>query len=68
MRRELEQIDARMQALATEKEGLQALLTRAAAPAEIAQTGKRLKTIEGETGTLEERWLELTEQIETAAV
>ena len=46
---------------------MQTLLTRTTAPAEIAQTGKRLKAIENEVGTLEERWLELTEQIEVAA-
>ena len=68
LRKELEKIDHKMQALNTEKTSLETLLTTAKAPAEIAQTGKRLKGIENEIGTLEERWLELTEQLETTAV
>ncbi|QJC56355.1 putative ABC transporter ATP-binding protein YheS [Polaromonas vacuolata] len=67
LRKELDKVDLRMKSLGTEKDSLQALLTRSKLPAEIAQTGKRLKVIETETGQLEERWLELTEQIETAA-
>ena len=68
LRKELEKIDSRMQALSTERDSLQTLLTRTTAAAEIAQTGKRLKAIENDLGTLEERWLELTEQLETATV
>ena len=68
LRQELEKIDSKMQALNNEKSNLQALLTTTTAPTEIAQTGKRLKTIENDLGTMEERWLELTEQIETVAV
>ena len=68
LRKEIEKIDQRMKALNTERDSLQALLATTTAPAELAQAGKRLKAIEGEIGMLEERWLELTEQIETAAV
>jgi ATP-binding cassette subfamily F protein 3 len=68
LRKELEKIDKRMLALNAEKDSLQSLLTSSAAATEIASTGKRLKVIEGEMGLLEERWLELTEQIEIAAV
>jgi len=68
LRKEVEKIDQRMKALNTERDSLQALLATTTAPAELAQAGKRLKAIEGEIGMLEERWLELTEQIETAAV
>ena len=67
LRKEIEKIDQRMQALTAEQSSLQNAMTTTIAPAEIAQTGKRLKVIENELGTLEERWLELTEQIETAA-
>ncbi len=67
LRKEIEKIDQRMQALTAEQTSLQTALTTISAPAEMAQAGKRLKAIEGELGTLEERWLELTEQIETAA-
>ena len=68
LRKEVEKIDQRMKALNTERDSLQALLATTTAPAELAQAGKRLKAIEGEIDMLEERWLELTEQIETAAV
>ena len=64
LRKELEKIDSKMQALNLEKTSLQALLTITKAPAEIAQTGKRLKAIENDLDTMEERWLALTEQIE----
>ncbi|MDP3708527.1 MAG: ABC transporter, partial [Polaromonas sp.] len=66
LRKELETIDRQMQSLTREQGSLQTLLTTATAAAEIAQTGKRLKAIENDLGTLEERWLELTDQIETA--
>ena len=36
-------------------------------PADIAESGRRLKAIDDETARLEERWLELNEQIELAA-
>ena len=68
LRKEIEKIDQRMQALTAAQASLQSGLTAITAPLQIAQTGKRLKVIENELGTLEERWLELTEQIETAAV
>ena len=57
-----------MLALNREKTSLETLLTTAKSPAEIAQTGKRLKVIETDLGQLEERWLELTEKLEAAAV
>ena len=66
LRKELEKIDLKIQALTTEKGNLQALLTSATGAVEIARTGKRLKDIENDLGTLEERWLELTDQVETA--
>jgi ATP-binding cassette subfamily F protein 3 len=65
LRKELETIDRQMQALTREQGSLQTLLTTATVAAEIAQTGKRLKAIENDLGALEERWLELTDQIET---
>ena len=68
LRKELEKIDLQMQALHSEKQSLQTQLAGVTAPAEMAKTGKRLKSIEGEISTLEERWLELTELIETAPV
>ncbi|MDP1565512.1 MAG: ATP-binding cassette domain-containing protein, partial [Polaromonas sp.] len=67
LRKELEKTDARMASLSAERDSLQASLANTTAPAEMAQSGKRLKAIDAELLTLEERWLELTEQIETAA-
>ena len=67
LRKEIEKIDQRMQVLTAEQTSLQSAMTAITAPLEIAQTGKRLKAIENELGTLEERWLELTEQIEMTA-
>ena len=68
LRKELEKIDRQMASMNAEKANLEVLLTTAKAPAEIAQAGKRLKTIEADLGKLEERWLEVTEKIETVAV
>ena len=67
LRKELEKIDRQLQSMNSEKASLQLLLTTAKAPAEIAQTGKRLKAIEADLGKLEERWLEVTEKIEAVA-
>ena len=66
LRQELEKIDSKIQALQNEKTNLQALLTTTTLPAEMAQAGKRLKAIETETSAIEERWLQVTEQLETA--
>ena len=68
LRKELDKIDGQMQVLNLEKDQLQTQLANTRASADLAQTGKRIKAIDSEIGTLEERWLELTEQIETAAV
>ena len=56
----------KIQSLGTEKSNLQILLTTATGAVEIARTGKRLKEIESDLSALEERWLELTDKIETA--
>ena len=71
LRKEIDKIDSSIQALNLEKDTLQtkfALINASKAGAEMAQIGKRLKVIDGEISTLEERWLVLTEQIETATV
>ena len=66
LRKELEKIDQKIQSLEAEKTNLENLLTTSKVATEIAQTGKRLKVIEADLVTLEERWLELTEKIEMA--
>ena len=64
LKRELEQIDQRLTALGSEGAVLHERLTQALAPADIADCGRRLKAISDETASLEERWLELSGQME----
>jgi ATP-binding cassette subfamily F protein 3 len=69
LKRELEQAEKRMAELSAEKAGLEARMAASLPPAEIAQSGKRLKTLSDELHELEERWLLLSgdiEAIETA--
>ncbi len=66
LRKELEQVDKRMAALNAEKADLENRLTQALAPAEIAESGKRLKAVGDELDELEMRWLELSEAIESS--
>ena len=66
LKKELDIVDAQMKTLSTERQTLQDRLAATIAPAEMAQAGKRLKAVDAELQTLEERWLELTDQIETA--
>jgi len=65
LRVELQQIDARMDKLGAEKAEIEASMAtgRLSGP-EIADAGRRLAHVGAEVATLEERWLELTEQIE----
>jgi ATP-binding cassette subfamily F protein 3 len=66
LKKELDKVDAQMKTLSTERQTLEAQLAATIAPAEMAKAGKRLKAVDAELQTLEERWLELTDQIETA--
>ncbi|MGH8821597.1 MAG: ABC-F family ATP-binding cassette domain-containing protein, partial [Rhodoferax sp.] len=66
-KRELQGCEARMSELTKEKTRLEAQLAAPLAPAAIAEAGKRLKAVGDELHALEERWLELTEEIEHAA-
>ncbi|MCW5648112.1 MAG: ATP-binding cassette domain-containing protein [Ramlibacter sp.] len=61
---ELDKAEKRMAALNAEKAGLEARLATPLEPAEIAEAGRRLKAVGDELNTLEERWLELSGQIE----
>ncbi|HXE21906.1 MAG TPA: ABC transporter C-terminal domain-containing protein, partial [Rhodoferax sp.] len=67
IKRELEGCEKRMAELTQEKTRLEAQLAKPLAPAAIADAGKRLKSASDELHALEERWLELTEQIEHTA-
>ncbi|MEJ5988968.1 ATP-binding cassette domain-containing protein [Ramlibacter sp. PS3R-8] len=66
MKKELEQAEQRIATLEAEKVVLEATLSRSPGPADIAETGRRLKAVADELATLEERWLALSGDIETA--
>lgn len=65
-RKELEQADARMKVLSTDKAAIEDALTRPMTPADMATAGRQLKAMGDELDTLENRWLELNELIEQA--
>ena len=67
LKRELEQIDQRLAVLSAEQAVLHERLSTSLPPAEIADFGRRLKASEDEAAALEERWLELSSELETAA-
>ncbi len=64
LKKEQDGVEKTMATLASEKQSLHDKLASTLAPAEIAEAGKRLKTVEDELATLELRWLELTEAME----
>ena len=53
-----------MAQLQSDKTGLEAKLLEPISPSDIAETGKKLKVINDELNSLEERWLGLTSEIE----
>jgi len=66
LRKELEKVDARMASLGGEKAALETRLSTPLPPGDIAEAGRRLKAVDDELGALEERWLELSGEIEAA--
>ena len=64
LKKEQDGIEKSMATLEAEKQSLHDKLASPLAPAEIAEAGKRLKTVEDELASLELRWLELTEAME----
>jgi ATP-binding cassette subfamily F protein 3 len=65
MRNEIAQIDKRLEKLGQERTAAEtALSTGTPSPSEIADLGRSLNHIAAETAMLEERWLELQEQVE----
>ena len=64
-KKELDQIDKRLPQLSAERATLETKLsTPGLSGADIAEAGKQLKTVTDSIEKLEERWLELSEQIE----
>jgi ATP-binding cassette subfamily F protein 3 len=65
LRVELQQIDAKLPALAAEQAEIEQRLARGKLPgSEIANLGRRLNHIAAEVAMLEERWLELQTELE----
>jgi ATP-binding cassette subfamily F protein 3 len=65
MRMEVQEIDARLAKLGSEKTDLEAQLSAGRrSPGAIAETGRRLTHIAAEVTKLEERWLALQSEIE----
>ena len=65
LRRELEKTEARMAELNQQKAGLEARLAGHPSLQEITDLGQQLQQLQGELDTLEERWLEMSSQLET---
>ncbi|WP_291587143.1 ABC-F family ATP-binding cassette domain-containing protein [Comamonas sp. UBA7528] len=64
-KKELEQIDKKMPQLTAQRDALEAELAMPGrSGADIAEAGKQLSSINSELDALEERWLELTEEID----
>jgi ATP-binding cassette subfamily F protein 3 len=61
---EIKSIDIKLSKLGAEKSALEAQLIAGAAPVELASIGKRLKDIQNELETHENRWMELQESLE----
>jgi ATP-binding cassette subfamily F protein 3 len=68
LKRRLEEVEARMAVLNGEGAALEAHLCKAPPPAEIAELGKRLKTVNDQLQQLEEQWLTLSSEIEALPV
>jgi ATP-binding cassette subfamily F protein 3 len=64
LRQALEKLDKSMAALQTEKVALEARLAAALSVDEITQTGNQLQHVNDELAREEEKWLELSGQIE----
>jgi ATP-binding cassette, subfamily F, member 3 len=64
-KKDLVQVEARMQTLNDEGAAIESKLSTNTHPAEIAELGKRLKLVNSELATLEDQWLQLTAVLES---
>jgi len=64
---EIERLDARIATLSAEGAVLEGKLSQSPLPHEIAELGKRLKTVNDELKALEDEWLTATEALEALA-
>jgi ATP-binding cassette subfamily F protein 3 len=67
LKRELEQAEKRMAQIGIERDALQAVLVATTAPAELADAGRKLKALDEELHTIEERWLHLQDELDKMA-
>ncbi|NUZ07787.1 ABC-F family ATP-binding cassette domain-containing protein [Piscinibacter koreensis] len=68
LRQELNRVDNKLGVLFAERDGLEAsFATGAGTPADIAERGKRLKALGEQIDELEQRWLELSTQLDEAS-
>jgi ATP-binding cassette subfamily F protein 3 len=64
LKKSIEKADAELIRLQTEKTALEENLTQALSPADIAETGKHLKTVNNALEALEAQWLAWSEELE----
>ncbi len=67
LKRELADIEQRLSAASSERTAVEQRLATPLPPAEIVAAGKRLKALADDIAELEERWLALSDQLETMA-
>ena len=67
LKKELERVEKQIAQFTQERDALQARLNGSATPAELAEVGRQLKAANTKLEALEERWLDLNEQIEAVA-
>ncbi|GAA4421474.1 ABC-F family ATP-binding cassette domain-containing protein [Acidovorax lacteus] len=65
LKKEIAKVEDRLSALSSERTGLENRLMEGLAPSDIAEVGRRLKAVTDEVEQLEERWLELSEQLQS---
>ena len=66
LKKELQQVDDQLATLNHEGKDLENRLAKPLQPADLAQAGKRLKTVQLEIEALEARWMALSQEIESA--
>jgi ATP-binding cassette, subfamily F, member 3 len=67
LRKNIEKLETTMQAKSAERDVIQASLLTMSKPFDLAEAGKKLNAIEKELSELEEKWLGMTEELETLA-
>ena len=66
LKKSLDQVERRLEALNREKSALEATMSQPATPSVLADAGRQLKVANDAIETAEAQWLELTEAIEAA--